>query len=209
MGLIKLVCETYSLLNVDRIGRRPLLMIGSLGLTASLLAIGASMQIKIAAATPGVTAASIGVFAGIVGYMAFHALSYGPCAARRRARPRATATPLPPPPGLARDESCRARRITSTPHTRPSTAFHRLTPPYTTSPTLPTLHPLTGSRGSCSPRSSRPTSAARRWASPPWSTAAPPSSWPTLSSPCASGSSGAAPSTCTRPSQASARREEA
>ena len=105
-------------------------MIGSLGLTASLLAIGASMQIKIAAATPGVTAASIGVFAGIVGYMAFHALSYGPCAARRRARPRATATPLPPPPGLARDESCRARRITSTPHTRPSTALHRLTPPH-------------------------------------------------------------------------------
>lgn len=78
MGLIKLVCETYSLLNVDRIGRRPLLMVGSLGLTASLLAIGVSMQIKIAAATPGVTAASIGVFAGIVGYMAFHALSYGP-----------------------------------------------------------------------------------------------------------------------------------
>ena len=105
-------------------------MIGSLGLTASLLAIGASMQIKIAAGTTGVTAASIGVFAGIVGYMAFHALSYGPCAARRRARPRATAIPLPPPPGLARDESCRARRITSTPHTRPSTAFHRLTPPH-------------------------------------------------------------------------------
>jgi len=78
MGLIKLICETYSLLNVDRIGRRPLLMIGSLGLTASLLGIGAAMQIKLAAGTPGVTAASIGVFAGIVGYMAFHALSYGP-----------------------------------------------------------------------------------------------------------------------------------
>ena len=36
------------------------------------------MQLKLAAATPGVTAASIGVFVGIVGYMAFHALSYGP-----------------------------------------------------------------------------------------------------------------------------------
>ena len=90
-------------------------MIGSLGLTASLLAIGASMQIKIAAGTPGVTAASIGVFAGIVGYMAFHALSYGPCAARRRApTARATATPSPPP-GLARAEQGRARRITSPP----------------------------------------------------------------------------------------------
>jgi hypothetical protein len=64
------------------------------------------MQVKLAAATPGVTAASIGVFAGIVGYMAFHALSYGPCAARRRARARATTSPrLPaptPPPGLPR-----------------------------------------------------------------------------------------------------------
>ena len=30
MGLIKLVCETHYL-NVDRIGRRPLLMVGSLG----------------------------------------------------------------------------------------------------------------------------------------------------------------------------------
>ena len=36
------------------------------------------MQLKLASATPGVTAASIGVFVGIVGYMAFHALSYGP-----------------------------------------------------------------------------------------------------------------------------------
>ena len=72
-------------------------MIGSLGLTASLLAIGASMQIKIAAGTPGVTAASIGVFAGIVGYMAFHALSYGPCAARRRAPTARHGHPLPAP----------------------------------------------------------------------------------------------------------------
>ena len=36
------------------------------------------MQLKLASATAGVTAASIGVFVGIVGYMAFHALSYGP-----------------------------------------------------------------------------------------------------------------------------------
>eukprot|EP00964_Phaeocystis_antarctica_P009165 scaffold4966_cov62-Phaeocystis_antarctica.AAC.4 len=78
-------------------------MIGSLGLTASLLAIGASMQIKIAAGTPGVTAASIGVFAGIVGYMAFHALSYGPCAARRRAPTARHGHPLPAPrPGTCR-----------------------------------------------------------------------------------------------------------
>ena len=139
MGLIKLVCETYSLLNVDRIGRRPLLMIGSLGLTASLLAIGASMQIKIAAGTPGVTAASIGVFAGIVGYMAFHALSYGPCAARRRARPRATATPLPRPQAWRVPSSA---ELAGSRHT-PYTALHRLTPPYTALHRLTPLHRIT------------------------------------------------------------------
>ncbi len=78
MGLMKLVCETYSLLNVDRLGRRPLLLVGALGLTLSLLAIGVAMQIKLAAGVAGVTMASYGVFAGIAAYMAFHALSYGP-----------------------------------------------------------------------------------------------------------------------------------
>ena len=78
MGLVKLVCETYSLLRVDSVGRRPLLLIGSAGLTAALLVIGFSMQLKLAAGTAGVTAASLGVFGGIVAYMAFHALSYGP-----------------------------------------------------------------------------------------------------------------------------------
>ena len=35
MGCIKLVFETYALLNVDRIGRRPLLLLGSAGLTGA------------------------------------------------------------------------------------------------------------------------------------------------------------------------------
>lgn len=97
-------------------------MIGSLGLTASLLAIGASMQIKIAAGTPGVTAASIGVFAGIVGYMAFHALSYGPCAARRRAPTARHGHPLPAP----RPGTCRAGPR-SQDHVTPLTPPHRIT----------------------------------------------------------------------------------
>ncbi|KAL1523345.1 hypothetical protein AB1Y20_018290 [Prymnesium parvum] len=78
MGLVKLVAETHSLLNLDEGGRRPLLLLGSLGLTASLLGLGLSMQIKLAAGVSGISPATYAIFASLAAYMAFHALSYGP-----------------------------------------------------------------------------------------------------------------------------------
>ena len=78
MGLLKLAFESYALLNVDRIGRRPLLLAGSAGLAASLFTMGAAMGHKVRSGTPGVTASSLVVFASIGCYMAFHAISLGP-----------------------------------------------------------------------------------------------------------------------------------
>ena len=79
MGLIKLGFESYSLLHVDSMGRRPLLLYGAAGLTTVLALTGAALSVKLASGTPGITAASIAVVLGISAYMAFHALSYGPC----------------------------------------------------------------------------------------------------------------------------------
>jgi predicted MFS family arabinose efflux permease len=78
MGLVKLVAETHALLNLDETGRRPLLLIGSVGLTASLLGLGVCMQLKLGSGVPGVTPATVGIFACLAAYMAFHAISYGP-----------------------------------------------------------------------------------------------------------------------------------
>jgi len=78
MGLIKLLFETYALLNVDRIGRRPLLLIGSSGLSLALIAMGLGLHAKLAGGLPGVSPSSYVVFGGLALYMAFHALSYGP-----------------------------------------------------------------------------------------------------------------------------------
>ena len=55
MGVIKLAFETYALLNVDRIGRRPLLLVGSAGLTATLVVLGTALRAKVASGVPGVT----------------------------------------------------------------------------------------------------------------------------------------------------------
>uniref|UniRef100_A0A7S0LIW5 Major facilitator superfamily (MFS) profile domain-containing protein n=1 Tax=Coccolithus braarudii TaxID=221442 RepID=A0A7S0LIW5_9EUKA len=78
MGLIKLIFETNSLLNLDEVGRRPLLLLGSFGLTASLLGLGVSMQAKLAGGIAGPSTATYGIFGCLGAYMAFHALSYGP-----------------------------------------------------------------------------------------------------------------------------------
>ena len=78
MGLVKMIFETHALLNLDGDGRRPLLLIGSAGLTLSLLGLGLSMQIKLAAGVAGPSPATIGIFFCLAAYMAFHALSYGP-----------------------------------------------------------------------------------------------------------------------------------
>jgi len=78
MGLVKLMAETYSLLHLDVVGRRPLLLLGAVGLTASLLCLGLAMQIKLSVGLPGITGGSYGVIASLIAYMAFHALSYGP-----------------------------------------------------------------------------------------------------------------------------------
>ena len=55
MGVIKLVFETYALLNVDRIGRRPLLLVGSGGLTIVLAILGAALRAKVCSAAAGVS----------------------------------------------------------------------------------------------------------------------------------------------------------
>jgi len=79
MGLIKLAFESYSLLHVDHMGRRPLLLYGAAGLTTVLALTGASLSVKLASGTTGITMSSYAVVLGISAYMAFHALSYGPC----------------------------------------------------------------------------------------------------------------------------------
>ena len=78
MGLVKLLFETYSLLNLDHAGRRPLLLLGAVGLTASLLGLGLSMQLKLAGGVAGPSPATAGICVSLAAYMAFHALSYGP-----------------------------------------------------------------------------------------------------------------------------------
>ena len=47
-----------------------LLLLGSVGLTISLLCMGLGMQLKLSAGTPGVTASSIGVFVSLLAYSA-------------------------------------------------------------------------------------------------------------------------------------------
>ena len=78
MGCIKLVFETYALLNVDRIGRRPLLLLGSAGLTGALLVLGASLRAKVMGGIPGITSSTYTIFGSIAAYSAFHAISFGP-----------------------------------------------------------------------------------------------------------------------------------
>jgi len=78
MGCIKLVFETYALLNVDRIGRRPLLLIGSAGLSISLLVLGAALRAKVISGVGGVTPATYVTLGSIAAYSAFHAISFGP-----------------------------------------------------------------------------------------------------------------------------------
>lgn len=78
MGVIKLVFETYSLLNVDRIGRRPLLLLGSSGICAVLVALGWALRAKVLSGVGGVTAETYVVFGCIAAYSALHALSFGP-----------------------------------------------------------------------------------------------------------------------------------
>ena len=78
MGLIKLVFESYALLNVDRIGRRPLLLVGSVGVAVALVVMGTALKFKILGGVAGATGATVVVFLGIAMYMAFHALSFGP-----------------------------------------------------------------------------------------------------------------------------------
>lgn len=78
MGCIKLVFETYALLNVDRIGRRPLLLIGSGGLTVALAFLGYFLRVKVASGVPGVTPATYAICGSIAAYAALHAISFGP-----------------------------------------------------------------------------------------------------------------------------------
>jgi sugar porter (SP) family MFS transporter len=78
MGVIKLVFETYALLNVDRIGRRPLLLVGSVGLTGALLVLGTALRSKVISGVPGVTSMTYVIFGAIAAYTALHALSFGP-----------------------------------------------------------------------------------------------------------------------------------
>lgn len=78
MGVIKLAFETYALLNVDRIGRRPLLLVGSAGLTATLVVLGTALRAKVASGVPGVTPATYAIFGSIGLYSALHAISFGP-----------------------------------------------------------------------------------------------------------------------------------
>ena len=78
MGVVKLVFETYALLNVDRIGRRPLLLVGSAGLTATLMLLGYALKMKVASGIAGVTTATYWIFGSILLYSALHAISFGP-----------------------------------------------------------------------------------------------------------------------------------
>lgn len=57
--------ESYALLNVDRIGRRPLLLIGSSALSLALVTMGLGLQAKLAAGSTGVTSSSLVVFSGL------------------------------------------------------------------------------------------------------------------------------------------------
>ncbi len=77
MGLVKLIFETYALLNIDKIGRRPLLLYGSAGLTLALLGIGVSLKAAVNSAGV-VTPATYAVFGCMLAYMALHAISFGP-----------------------------------------------------------------------------------------------------------------------------------
>ena len=78
MGVIKLAFETYALLNVDRIGRRLLLLVGSAGLTATLVVLGTALRAKVASGVLGVTPATYAIFGSIGLYSALHAISFGP-----------------------------------------------------------------------------------------------------------------------------------
>jgi len=82
MGVVKLVFETYALLNVDTIGRRPLLLIGAGGLTVVLTVLGAALRYKVTgvaagALAPGVTPTTYLIFGCVMLYSAFHAISFG------------------------------------------------------------------------------------------------------------------------------------
>ena len=78
MGLVKLIFESYALLHVDRIGRRPLLLVGALGVTFALFTMGTTLTSKLGSEIGGTTVSSLVFFGAIAMYMAFHALSFGP-----------------------------------------------------------------------------------------------------------------------------------
>ena len=78
MGVIKLIFETYALLHVDRIGRRPLLLWGSAGLFTTLTVLGTALKAKVVSGLPGVTTSTYVVYGAIAAYSALHAISFGP-----------------------------------------------------------------------------------------------------------------------------------
>jgi len=78
MGVTKLIFETYALLNVDTIGRRPLLLLGAGGLTVVLSVMGAALRIKVGSGIAGVTPATYVICACVLLYSALHAISFGP-----------------------------------------------------------------------------------------------------------------------------------
>lgn len=78
MGLIKLVFETYALLNVDRIGRRPLLLVGASGMTVVLCALGYFLRAKVLSGVGGITGSTYAILGCIGLYSALHAISFGP-----------------------------------------------------------------------------------------------------------------------------------
>lgn len=74
--------RSYALLNVDTIGRRPLLLIGAGGLTVVLTVLGAALRYKVTgvaagALAPGVTPTTYLIFGCVMLYSAFHAISFG------------------------------------------------------------------------------------------------------------------------------------
>jgi hypothetical protein len=73
---------SYALLNVDTVGRRPLLLIGAGGLTLVLTVLGAALRYKVTgvasgALPPGVTPTTYLIFACVLLYSALHAISFG------------------------------------------------------------------------------------------------------------------------------------
>lgn len=69
IGAVNLTFTVIAIWTVDRLGRKPLMLIGAAGMTLALLAMGAAMQFQLAAALAVVC---------ILSYIAFFAISVGP-----------------------------------------------------------------------------------------------------------------------------------